>query len=364
MRYFPALTGIRGVAAFWVFLFHAFPGTTGNAFITHGYLGVDLFFILSGFIISHIHAADFAQGVTWTAFRRFMVLRIARIYPLHLLTLLAMLVVVLAVPAFSQAYSPAAFSALNFVANIFLIHNWLIPILPQDLRGPGWSWNCPSWSLSAEWLLYLLFPAIAMVLRRFKRTSHCLALGLASLACYMVLEIMEVNLAGLPRAFAEFFAGCTLCFALNHREQDWAHWAGLSWLALALLALSATGNGLQVLAPLSCFLLIPAIAYGESRITAVFASRFCQQLGEISLALYLIHWPILQFQQHLLAVDWNASPLMAAMHWLFLAAIVGLAFPVHRWFELPMRAHCRRWLTGQAGQPARPPARHPGISPS
>ena len=106
---------------------------------------------------------------------------------------------VLVVPSFAGHYPPAAFSAFNFMANLLLVQTWVIPVIPPEMRGPGWSWNGPAWSLSAEWLLYLLFPAIIVALRRVRGTGALLSIGLASLAATAALHWLEIDLAGLPR---------------------------------------------------------------------------------------------------------------------------------------------------------------------
>ena len=346
MRYFPALTGVRGIAALWVFLFHAFQGVK-IPFVANGHRGVDLFFVLSGFIISHIHASDFTCGFSWWTFRRFMALRISRIYPLHLLTLFSLLFVVLLCNPFTNVYSPGAFSAFNFVGNLFLVHKWLTPFIPYEMRGPGWSWNGPAWSLSAEWLMYLLFPAIAVILGRSARTSIVLALGVCGLAGYAALEFAGVALAGFPRVGAEFFAGCTIYFGLSNRCELWHYWNLTSWLSVLLILLASIVNGMQVFTPAACCALIPAIAFGNGFIARFFSSKISLQLGEISLALYLIHWPILQIQQRFLPINWNSSWVAITSHFLFLLGIVGLAFLIHRHFELPMRDQFRKWLVGR-----------------
>lgn len=343
MRYFPALTGVRGVASLWVFLYHAFLNSNLPV-IDSGHLGVDLFFVLSGFIICHIHAAEFQTEITWSKFNHFMALRVARIYPLHLLTLLCLLGIVLVNPKFADNYQPAAFSAFNFAGNLLLVNTWLAPFIPFEMRGPGWSWNCPAWSLSAEWLMYFLFPAIAVTLGRIHKTSTLMLLGLCSLALYALLDVVGIGLAGLPRAGAEFIAGCTLYFALNQRHDQWRYWNTVAWLAIISIILASTVQGLTILAPFAFYALIPALAFGEGWITRIFSCKAFLILGNISLALYLIHWPILQIQMLLLPMDWNSSQVMAIAYTVFLAGILGSAFLIYHYFEVPMRNKLRHWL--------------------
>lgn len=343
MRYFPALTGVRGVASLWVFLFHAFQNSN-IPLIDKGDLGVDLFFILSGFIIAHIHARDFRDTISWINFKKFMTLRVARIYPLHLLTLVALLAIVLIYPAFIKNYNLSSFSAFNFVGNLFLVHTWLTPFIPLDMRGAGWSWNSPAWSLSAEWLMYFLFPVIAYILGRFRKTSSFLILGLCSLAFYALLEFLNIEMAGLPQAGAEFIAGCTLHFALNHRHEQWRYWNVVAWLAISVVLVVSSTKFLLILAPAAFFALVPALAFSDGMVARFFSCRASILIGEISLSLYLVHWPILQIQTLLLPFDWHSSNIMTAAYVTFLASIIGISFLVYRYFELPMRNKCRKLL--------------------
>src|SRR5580658_9758122 len=140
-QYIPNLTPLRGVAALWVAVFHfaaviarfVSPGHTH--LLEKRYLMVDLFFILSGFIISHVHEPDFQKGVGGGNFGRFVVARFARIYPLHFFTLLCLVVLIASFNAWSPIFDPKA-----IIANIFLVHSFgLFSIF---------TWNIPSWSIS------------------------------------------------------------------------------------------------------------------------------------------------------------------------------------------------------------------------
>src|SRR5258705_5569923 len=94
-RDIPALTGLRGVAAFWVVLFHMEWGSS-IPIIEKGYLGVDVFFILSGFVLMHVYAGFETTDFDYV---RFIKARIARIYPLHIFALLLLAVLVICFPS-------------------------------------------------------------------------------------------------------------------------------------------------------------------------------------------------------------------------------------------------------------------------
>src|SRR3954462_7636629 len=98
-KYLSNLTPLRGFAAIWVVVFHfseiiaKFVPTDKSLIMTKGYLMVDLFFIMSGFIIYHVYQKDFQTTFSGNHFNRFIVARFARIYPLHFVTLILAIVI-------------------------------------------------------------------------------------------------------------------------------------------------------------------------------------------------------------------------------------------------------------------------------
>ena len=170
MKRIDALTGIRGLAALWVALFtfaqrfrRLAPPRPGRR---HGAWGVDIFFVLSGMILSLVYCPQMPATISRRWFGRFLLRRIAKIYPLHLLTLLATIgLVVLA--AFRHYHFHATntdYTAWSAIANVFLLHAFGVT---HQL-----SWNAASWSVSAEWFAYLvLFVPMVRLLRRVPLTG-------------------------------------------------------------------------------------------------------------------------------------------------------------------------------------------------
>jgi len=144
---FGTLDGLRGVAAIVVVLFHAIFGAWVPRF---GYLAVDLFFILSGFVLSHAYDKRFVAGMSVA---EFLSLRVVRLYPLYLLGLVLGLCVVRINPSIMDA--PAAGVLLNFVLNLFDLPGMEIPgTLYREL----FPLNVPLWSLFFEfWVANLIF---------------------------------------------------------------------------------------------------------------------------------------------------------------------------------------------------------------
>src|SRR5580700_199946 len=164
-RGIPTMTGIRGAAAVWVMLFHAhldagrffgLPFLEKITLLGNGWHGVDLFFILSGFILMYAHERDFFE-IRKSALIRFARLRFTRVYPLNAVVTSLIGVLVLLSPGFvawyRSAYGALYFSTGGFLRTLFLATRWFLP--------PVGEWNMPVWSLSLEVLGYIMFPFLA-----------------------------------------------------------------------------------------------------------------------------------------------------------------------------------------------------------
>jgi len=187
--YLSNLTPLRGIAALLVAVFHfemaiaRFVPAKQTMFFEKSYLMVDLFFVMSGFIILHVYGDSFMQSITKINLRKFIVARFARIYPLHFFSL--MLLVILVV-AFSPAgtYPNLIETPASIPTSIFLLHSYYIHKI--------YTWNIPSWSISAEWAAYIIFPLLALFINK-KKAIAVVTLILFVAAAY--LSIMYL----LPR---------------------------------------------------------------------------------------------------------------------------------------------------------------------
>ena len=160
------LTGIRFVAAFWVLLYHlqdpldrigVMDIPVLSDVIRVGRLGVDLFFALSGFIITHTYLTRMGSRITLGASANFWWLRLARIYPVHFVMLnIAGLAVIAQAWVTGVEKDRPWLNPWDYVRNLLLIQEWG----PHPDRG----WNVVAWSLSMEWLAYLLFPLLVLLL--------------------------------------------------------------------------------------------------------------------------------------------------------------------------------------------------------
>jgi peptidoglycan/LPS O-acetylase OafA/YrhL len=125
-----------------------------------GWLAVDLFFILSGFIMMHVHGEEF-RSFSMERARRFLALRFIRIYPAHAIVLLLHVPLYFVAVALGMHLNQDAFSTRAFVLSAFMLNGWGFP--------GSEGWNVPSWSVSSEWFAYLMFPVLALLVWRVQR---------------------------------------------------------------------------------------------------------------------------------------------------------------------------------------------------
>lgn len=327
----PALTGIRGLAAWFVVLYHirvgALPYLPAEAsfVLSKGYLAVDLFFMLSGFVLWLNYSTRLRRDGLG-AVPKYLARRVARIWPLHLFVL-----------ALTMAYASlvAATGELNNVhypwaelpLHVFLVHNW-------GFTG-GLTWNDPSWSISGEAAAYLLFPVIVLTVD-WRKLSTAWSIAALLLLALLLSAIMGWNGAtildrdiprfGLLRAASEFTMGTIVCSLW----QRWGSRRGLAaalagaLVAVGLLLGFAAGAPETLVAPLFLAGLLLAIALTADRPGNVLAARPIVYLGEISYSTYLVHF-LLYIVFKILFVDdpANVPPVLIGVFLLltFLASV-------------------------------------------
>ncbi|MBO9576275.1 MAG: acyltransferase [Sphingobium sp.] len=296
---------MRGIAALLVVAYHLqfgarslLPFEAATPFFRTGYLWVDLFFILSGFVISYSSRLDERAPYDGAQIRSFMVARFARIYPLHVFALAVLVVVVLGEHAVTVlAHKPlkdgdifSAGSLLNLAEQAFLLNAW-------GFTGRI-GWNIPSWSISAEWVAYMLFPLLAAFIARWRRASLA-TLGMLALAFYAwigatttVLDIVKG--VALLRCLAGFGLGMIL-YTQRHRFAALGDLTlGLLQAAGAVVALAPMILGLNdVFAIPGFFLLVAATWTDRGWLATPLRTRPLHWLGDISYSVYLNHLWIL-----------------------------------------------------------------------
>jgi peptidoglycan/LPS O-acetylase OafA/YrhL len=343
-----ALTGLRGIAALYVVLFHAnglfaFPAEI-RPFIRHGYIAVDLFFILSGFVMAMTYGHMFKDGFSFSNFKRFLMLRLARIYPLYILVTLITALMITTVLSETYHFADDVMRALP--SNIAMTHVWGLAygIVPQ------------AWSISAEWAAYLLFPLGAALARwaprRYALLGAAAAFGLLIYIAYGPywltlahkfqgqINVVHSYAPGTTlRCLASFYLGLV---AFRFRDQVPARAAAvLAPVALGLLWFRSTDLSLVV----TFTLLIMALSYDTGPIARVLQTRIIYWLGVISFALYLVHDLIQKIVFHSFPA-WGIGTGIPGMAWLAisLALCLGVAALAHYGYEKPSRRWARNLI--------------------
>ena len=337
------LTSARGIAAWYVVLYHIRDSAAGRLpagageVLAKGYLAVDFFFVLSGFVI-WLNYGRVLRERRWGAVPRFLWRRVARIYPLHLLMLVAAVGFALACVATGRGV-PAGFDWGTLPWHVLLLQNWGL----IDQLG----WNVPAWSISCELAAYLLFPLVAIGLGGWRLSSGVLVamLALLMLALWGLFAAYgkpllgnDIPHLGLPRCLLEFGMG-TIVAAL------WLRWRAAGRLAGVGAGLGVAGGLAAYVAgapetlalPLvfSALVLLLALTAGGRN---VMGGRVIHWLGEISYATYMVHALLFLLFKILFVRDAGDVPL--PLLGLFLLLVLGASAVLHHGVERP----AQRWL--------------------
>ncbi|MFM9975397.1 MAG: acyltransferase family protein [Beijerinckiaceae bacterium] len=313
-------------------------------------LGVDFFFILSGFVI----AKTYLHKIHDTAsFGTFMWRRFARLYPLHLLTLLIGIAggLVIGHRGLQEGTNPEIFSSTAIIANLTLTHS-----LGVTQYG---SFNIPSWSISAEMFVYALFPLFALMVTRLSVLVNALLVVAYIVATVLIREqlgLRDWTLTwydlGALRAVPTFFSGVLIAHLLATRGKDFAPslWWAHAAFALALVPMHLNARDEWALAAFALVVVLAAASEQNGAKSRLQTPRFVQ-LGDASYALYMWHMPIKVGIFAIMGKVFGTAllPMWSAAIISFATALM-VALVCYRIFELP----ARRFLLDLADNPVKP----------
>jgi peptidoglycan/LPS O-acetylase OafA/YrhL len=346
-----ALTGVRGVAAVIIVIYHfgkfrlepAIPVTVWS--VPHGYLVVDMFFMLSGYVIGYVYADAFASGSTEN-YKTFLIKRFARLYPAYIV--IAAFYALKIALGLTGEETFARFHTFDVIGNLLMLVGWGLHIYP--LIGV-------SWASSAELGSYFVAPVLMRYTLRKSVAWWAASAALSSLAIVLIsrsgqgsagpLDVVANNsLLPLLRAIAGFALGlATFRFAarldtLSATAQDIL----LAVIMAAMLAVAAfTPDDLPIY-----FLFIPFIAIlsRDGRLAQLlFGNRLVYHLGIISYSIYLIHPFFLTFAER--SSRHLGNDLIAYVFCVLasMAAIWLLSYLSYRFVEIPGRQFVIRLLS-------------------
>ncbi|GAB2582311.1 acyltransferase [Dyella jejuensis] len=338
MHYRKDISGLRAVAVVLVLLFHgrlaAFPS---------GFVGVDVFFVISGYLITSIIQAQLLRGTFSLA--DFYVRRLWRIQVALLAVVLATLLITLAfyLPLDFKAYLRSAIHTVSFTSNDYFAHattayaatdSQVLPLLH-------------TWSLAIEWQWYLVLPLWLMLLHRFisPRQGRLVVACVTLLAAVMAMLVVHSEGSSAyflftPRVFEFLFGACVALFSPGRPTPD----ARLPVNALGMLSLLAIvaiamvpgvidhyPNGYAIAVCAASAGVIAVGARERSWVARALSWRLPEFLGDISYSLYLWHWPIFATIRYL-GVPEYASVLLACY-----ALTLACAYLSYRYIEQPYR---------------------------
>lgn len=342
------LTGLRGLAAWLVVFYHMRGAITGlvsqpvTDVFAKGYLAVDLFFMLSGFVMWLNYGEKLRNG-GWAAARQFWWKRVARIWPLHLLVLAGMGLFVLVLAATGRGSEGYPLHELPL--HILLMQNWGFT--------DALSWNHPAWSISTELAAYLVFPAV-VIAARWEQLSGVMiaALVVALLAALHAVFALAgyqdlgagITRLGLVRCLTEFLVGALLCILWQRTPDNRARTGLVAGVGAALVVASGIALDLPetLVAPAAMAGGLLSLALARGQVARVLASPLLRWLGDISYATYLSHFFLLiLFKIVFVGDDGQLSAAGAAG---YIALVLAASAVLYHGFEKP----AQRWVAGRA----------------
>ena len=370
--HYEILDGLRGVAAVMVVAFHIFEAHATNhldQFINHGYLAVDFFFVLSGFVIGYAYDDRWAKGMsTGTFFKR----RLIRLQPMVIVGSLigAVCFFFQDYPMFYKIHDTSVWLMLIvMVVGMTLIP---LPVGKMDIRGWGemYPLNGPAWSLFLEYCANILY---ALFIRKFSKTALSILVFVAG-AVLIHLAVTSPNgdiiggwsfsdeqlRIGFTRLAYPFLAGLLLFRICKTGEVKNAFlWCSL--LVIIALSIPRIGgkeflwaNGLYD--SMTVIFIFPIIVWlgASGKVKGKYSSKLCKFLGDISYPIYITHYPLIYIytgwigtpKTTVLDVDsWTTyikPPISETWHWALLTFVSSILFAwiCMKFYDLPVR----KWL--------------------
>jgi peptidoglycan/LPS O-acetylase OafA/YrhL len=363
---FAALDGLRGAAALSVVIFHInWTNHFSDLKLVHNfYTAVDLFFILSGFVIS---VSYYDKICSLQNIKTFLIRRLFRVYPLHLVILLALVsieaskyIIIMRGGHLEHAPFTETNSVKTLLENLLFLHGTGLT--------EGTSWNVPSWSVSSEFVAYVLF-AVFCFLGALRYTGFVVAVAVFGFVAYGLLAWNKESLDfsydyGIIRCLSGFSIGV----AIDHlrRRQLFAGLNGFSYSAMSvceffvlllLIIFMSFGNTSLIFFVVPCFTALVILLQCEGGALSRFLkSRHLEFLGLISYSVYLIHVPlrgVVSSTLHRAGIPAHTTSLKQTFldinPWLgdllivvFIAIVIAAASVTYKYIEKPGRDFGRR----------------------
>lgn len=315
-----SLTGIRGLFAVYVMFFHINPFASTSTLLSNGYIAVDLFFILSGFILTYVYNERFLTPISSKEYILYLLNRFNRIYPLYFMILSIVVIYY--------------FTKNNYPTLIYDVTSNYLFI--QSVTGNGFIG--PAWSLSTEVIAYLFIPIMIFYFQRNKALLYiCVYFSVCSLG-YIAYSIGRVDVfsgwQAIVRCISEYTLGIFSFFIFKSMENKKNNSFCLIMSILVFLMLCNRGFDLFVI--ISFMILIPAIASSSGLVSKALSIWPVYYIGELSYSIYLWHGVISrQFQGEFTSLsEWFGFE----NHLLFMVlATLSLSIITYHFIEIPCK---------------------------
>lgn len=340
-----ALTSVRGLAAWLVVLYHIRGSIAGlpaaiESVLAKGYLAVDFFFLLSGFVIWLTYAerlrAEGPGGVP-----RFLWRRIARIWPLHLVVLGAAVALALLLAATGR-HDPLRFPFDELPLHVLLVQNWGMT--------RALSWNDPAWSISCELAAYLVFPWAVFTIDWRRLPGWAVVGAIAGIVTLLHLVMQgsgattlgsDITRLGVVRCLAEFGAGTAIAALWQRWHGRSAAFGGAAAVAAGAAACWALGLPETLAVPAMFAAALLALALSSGTRAHPLEGRAIHYLGTISYSTYLVHF--LLFFAFKLALVRDAGNVPLPLIALYLALVLASSAWLFHWVERPSQRLLVSW---------------------
>ena len=308
--YLTTLTPLRGIAALLVVIFHSnlmlmpFLPMGEPHLIWAGWLWVDFFFVLSGFIISYVYGDSFKDTLTSGDYWKYIKARFARVYPLHFVTLVWCLICAIIILHYADGVAPFYKDMINPSAAIpsFLFLQTFGLYISAPL-------NTPSWSLSTEWWVYMVFPLLVPFFCHLKaRGIVAMTVFIGGLFVFIKYYLGPVGLPfpggspslniitdfGVLRCLAGFLLGMLLfrvyeeSIAISFLRKSWV------FIVFFLSVIVTMHIGVEDILVIALFpFVILTAAYNHTTVKKILDTPVLQRLGDWSFSIYMVHVPIM-----------------------------------------------------------------------
>jgi peptidoglycan/LPS O-acetylase OafA/YrhL len=360
--HYPILDGLRGVAALMVVAFHIFEAHATShldQIINHGYLAVDFFFLLSGFVIGYAYDDRWDKMTLGNFFKR----RLIRLQPM---VIMGMIIGALLFYFQDSTLWPTIHEVPVWKMLLVMVIGFtLIPVPPSlDIR--GWAemhpLNGPGWSLFYEYIANIMY---ALFVRKFSKTALSILVFLAGCALIHLavtspngdiiggwsLNPEQMHI-GFARMMYPFFAGLLL-FRMGKLTQIKNAFFWCSLLVIIALAMPRVGgsehlwlNGVYDSAVVILFFPLIIFLAASGTITSKFSSKVCKFFGDISYPIYITHYPIIYIYTAWVVETKVPFSQAYPMSILVLFSCVALAYTCLKLYDIPVR----QWINKKVFQ--------------